>query len=307
MNFNIGFGGMNMGMGMGVNLPNMGFSVSHNMGTQPLRVGDKFHLKSLTTNKYLCAEQYGNVVCNRDQPAQWETFTIESAAKRFGEELRYGDRIGLRSAHGKLVCAEPSSVVCNRDSLGPWEQFTLVDPANTYSNNIIPQWGSLVALRSDHGKFVTFEYNGQVTAFRDQPGQTEQFHATAAGLPGDINQYQKAPQVNMNVSGMNVHTTPSYPSYPQQPMVVQQTTFVTSGPCKKCNGKGAFNPWGPCDLDDFHKKRLCPCCDGAKTSNRQNMCQSCKGMGATGTFGPCEVDDIHKKSLCSACNGKCYF
>jgi hypothetical protein len=294
MNFGFNLGGMNIGMGM--NMPNMGITVSHNMAQQPLRVGDKLFLKSLTTNKYLCAEQ-NQLVANRDAPGPWETFTVEASGKGLGQEIRYGDKIGLRGHWGKLVCAEPQSVVCNRDGLGPWEQFTIVDPANTYNNNIIPQWGALAALRSDHGKFVTFEYDGRVTAFRDQPQQTEQFHVTVAGLPGSIDQYQKAPQVSMNTGfGVVTNQQQSYPSYPQQPqysqpqfsqpqyhqpqpVVIQTTNFVQSQLCKKCNGKGAFNPWGPCELDDFHKKYNCSVCNGQKTTTRQRMCQACSGKG----------------------------
>src|SRR5206468_652473 len=112
-------------------------------------------------------------------------------------------------------------------------------------NNIIPQWGSLAALRSDHGKYVTFEHSGQVTAYRDQPGQTEQFHVTISGLSGDINQYQRAPQVNVNVQpqgfGMQfgMQTQPTYgyqqpiqqpiQQQYQQPVQVQTTTYVQSG------------------------------------------------------------------------------
>jgi hypothetical protein len=42
----------------------------------------KFNLKGFN-GKYLCAEDRGRVICDRNKPAQWETFTIEKHRDEF--------------------------------------------------------------------------------------------------------------------------------------------------------------------------------------------------------------------------------
>jgi hypothetical protein len=317
--------GMNMNFG-NMGFPNVGFNVSHKMSDQSLRIGDKIHLKSLATNKYLCAESQHNVVANRDANGPWETFTIEGVNKSYGSEVRYNDKIALRSCHGKLLCAEGNGMlIANRDNIGPWESFTIVDPANLGSNNIIPQWGALAALRSDHGKYVTFEYNGVASANKFQPGPTEQFHVTVAGLPGDYSQYQQPPQVSMNIQpqgfgsmSFNIpqHQYTQQPYSPPQvqygsttPTVIQTTTTYvqSSGTCQKCQGKGYFDAFGkPCEVNDFHKRHECPVCKGQRVTSRQTPCRECGGQGGVGPFGYCELTSVHKRSLCNSCNGQCY-
>jgi len=64
--------------------------------------------------KFLCAEPSGQVIANRDQAKEWETWHVE----------RHGDHVHLKSHHGKYLCAEPSGqVIANRDQAKEWEHW----------------------------------------------------------------------------------------------------------------------------------------------------------------------------------------
>jgi len=67
--------------------------------------------------KYLCAEQSGAVVWNRDVPKEWESWTV----------LDHGATWNLRSSHGKFLCIEPNGhIVANRDVPKEWETLYVV-------------------------------------------------------------------------------------------------------------------------------------------------------------------------------------
>merc|ERR1712013_279879 len=64
--------------------------------------------------KFMCAEQNGQIVANRDAVGPWEQFRMVST----------GDGYGLQSHHGKYLCAEQNGrLVCNRAQLSGWETF----------------------------------------------------------------------------------------------------------------------------------------------------------------------------------------
>jgi hypothetical protein len=318
MNINFGLGGVDIG-GM-----NFGMGVSHNMSTTPLRVGDKVHLKSLNTNKYLSSEQYDRLSAHKDHPGQYETFIVESKDKPFGRDVHYGDRIGLRGPHGKFLCADyNSSVVCNRDQFSDLETFTIIDGANFQSTNIIPNWGALCALRTHLGKYISLEPNLQVGGFRDQP---DHIHVTIAGLQGDINQYQRSPQVNMNISqpqgfGMNVnlpqqmYTQPSYSPPPQHAYTTQQggyTSPVQQQPPQNYSPhqspppqhvyttqQGGYTSPVQQPPQNIHMQTTYVGTHGA------GLCPKCGGLGGFSAFGrPCPLDDFHFKTQCPVCHGQ---
>eukprot|EP01027_Heterolobosea_sp_BB2_P025299 GEZU01038821.1.p1 GENE.GEZU01038821.1~~GEZU01038821.1.p1 ORF type:complete len:471 (-),score=87.28 GEZU01038821.1:349-1761(-) len=129
--------------------------------------------------------------------------------------------------------------------------------------------------------------------------------------------YASVPGVNMNVS-TSVPT--SAPYYPASASIATTTTTSTAtamttsmppppvvaqtGTCVKCEGKGALGAFGPCKEGDIHFKRLCPTCNGNKTTNLLIMCPRCKGKCGWGPFGPCDVLEVHLQSMCAACDGK---
>ena len=95
----------------------------------------------------------------------WTMHTVPGG-KGDGWGLREGfERIVLKSAHGKWMCAEHHQLVANRGEVGPWEKFTP-----------IPQGGNVVALKSDHGKYVVAESNGQANVNRSQVAAWEKFY-----------------------------------------------------------------------------------------------------------------------------------
>jgi len=107
--------------------------------------------------RFLCAEQDGRAVANRDAAKEWEHFHVCPGYMP--------GTISLRSHHGKFLCAEPSgSVVCNRVDSKEWESWTVVDRGTTWS------------LRSYHGKFLCVEPSGVVIANRDHAKEWETFY-----------------------------------------------------------------------------------------------------------------------------------
>merc|ERR1712013_345587 len=106
--------------------------------------------------KFMCAEQNGQIVANRDKASIWETFT--SIPQSDG-------RVALLSYHGKYVCAESDGrFVANRDAVGPGEQFRMVSTGDGYG------------LQSHHGKYLCAEQNGRLVCNRAQISGWETFY-----------------------------------------------------------------------------------------------------------------------------------
>ena len=68
-----------------------------------------------------------------------------------------GERIVLKSCHGKWMCADNDKLVANRTNVGPWEKFTP-----------IPVGGNVVSLKTAHGKFICAESNGSANCNRQR-------------------------------------------------------------------------------------------------------------------------------------------
>jgi len=123
----------------------------------------RIHLKT-HHGKYLCAENNHTVIANRDNAAEWETWTLH----------HMGDnRVALQSYHGKYLCAETNhTVIANRDRPAEWETWHLhvVEPGR-------------VQLRSHHGKYLCAENNHSVIANRDRPAEWETFQVELAKGP----------------------------------------------------------------------------------------------------------------------------
>ena len=67
--------------------------------------------------KYLCAEQNGTLVANRDAVGAWEQFAVPLGKTGFGI---------FNPAHGRYVCAEQNGqAVANRQQQDIWESFSV--------------------------------------------------------------------------------------------------------------------------------------------------------------------------------------
>lgn len=86
-------------------------------------------IQNVSNNKWLCAEENGRAVCDRDNPSIWEEWTLFAGGD--------GHTVCLRSYHGKWLCAQPpdddtqfgGEVIADRDNAGEWERFTMVPSA----------------------------------------------------------------------------------------------------------------------------------------------------------------------------------
>ena len=63
------------------------------------------------------------------------------------------------------MCEVNHMLVANRGEVGPLEKFTP-----------IPQGGNVVALKSDHGKYLVAESDGQAGVDRSQAASLEKFY-----------------------------------------------------------------------------------------------------------------------------------
>ncbi|KAL0483402.1 hypothetical protein AKO1_001889 [Acrasis kona] len=156
-------------------------SESHQVSNTSLVYGDKLHLKSLSSDRYLCAEDNYSVNINRESAREWETFTMESRYKEHGQEVRYGDLINLKTNHNTFICADDQGyVVADRKEPQEWETFIIIDPNNIYNNNLVPSWGTVASFKSDHDRFLSANQNGEATT-NHQLTVTEFFHVIQFG------------------------------------------------------------------------------------------------------------------------------
>ncbi|KAK4758326.1 hypothetical protein SAY87_019627 [Trapa incisa] len=120
--------------------------------------GTGLQLKSVTTNKYLCAESGGGttIVANRIFPSGWETFKLWRI-----DEASFNFRVFNKQFVGINVNGTGASVVAVANSPGITETFQIVrNPNNT----------SLVRIRASNGLFLQAKSEVLVTA--DHPGGT---------------------------------------------------------------------------------------------------------------------------------------
>jgi len=108
------------------------------------------------TGKFLCAEQDGRLVCNRDSVREWETFHIHP--------ISGSSQVTIKSHHGKYLCSDSNKAVANRDEAKEWESWTIVDVA--YNR---------VALRDYRGKYLCVDGGGNISVDRDHAKEWEQF------------------------------------------------------------------------------------------------------------------------------------
>jgi len=113
--------------------------------------------------KWLTAEKKkGEVIADRDEPREWETWTLERAP--FGEGP--GKAYYIRSYHGKYLCAElkKGKVEADKENPKEWETWWIEKKGGSGD----------VTLRSYHGKFLCAEKKkGHVIADRDDAKEWE--------------------------------------------------------------------------------------------------------------------------------------
>lgn len=101
--------------------------------------------------------------------------------------LKFGDKISLKSHHGKYMVAEADgNLNANRDENKEWEKFEIIRSGNT-KNNIFVSYGDIISLKSYHNKFVVAESNGKANANRDKIGEWEKFTLIRSGNTQDEN------------------------------------------------------------------------------------------------------------------------
>ena len=119
----------------------------------------------------MVAESNGDVNADRKIGLTWETFTV----KELG-----GDKIALKSYHGKYMVAEEKSWYCpwcdweinaNRNGIGDHEKF-----------KVEKQSGGKIALKTHHGKYVVAEDNNELNADRTKVGTWERFTPECKGI-----------------------------------------------------------------------------------------------------------------------------
>lgn len=127
-------------------------------------VQDKVVTLRTRNGHFLCSELSTpdcRLVADRLQVGGWETFELERLS---------GERVRLRAANGKYVCAEDGGgreLVANRSHAGEWEEFCVVSLDN-----------DLVALKTSRGKFVTVDAAGSVLANGSSVDEAEKFSAS---------------------------------------------------------------------------------------------------------------------------------
>ncbi|MCL2927900.1 MAG: Cys-every-fifth RiPP peptide CefA [Trichodesmium sp. MAG_R01] len=95
--------------------------------------------------------------------------------------LKYGDKVVLRSYHGKYLVAESDgSLNANHDNIGSWEQFTITRSGKSRYQNYVC-YGDTISLQSAHNKYLVAEENGQANANGDAIGSWEQWTILRSG------------------------------------------------------------------------------------------------------------------------------
>jgi hypothetical protein len=107
--------------------------------------------------KYLCAEPSGQLVADRAEAKEWETFTVTRVTA-----WNPHSPLNIRSHHGKYLASEDNKAIVNRDSAREWEQWTMV-----------PLGGHHVALRDYRGKFLCVEPSGAIVVNRPHAREWE--------------------------------------------------------------------------------------------------------------------------------------
>ncbi|MFH1465700.1 MAG: beta/gamma crystallin-related protein [Pseudomonadota bacterium] len=96
--------------------------------------------------------------------------------------LWFGDKINLRSHHGRYLVAEADgNLNANRERAQSWEQFEIVRSGPTRHECLL-SFGDVISLRSCHGKYVVAEANGEANANRGAIGDWERFVVIRSGL-----------------------------------------------------------------------------------------------------------------------------
>lgn len=142
-----------------------------------LKIGLKTH-----EGKWVVAEGGGGreLLANRDQRAQWETFTLFDLD---GGRLEHGDVVALRGPDGHFVAAEGGGgreLVANRDRALEWERFRIerVDVAGGTIDDNTP-----VRLRAHDGHYVSAR-SGDLRADRNTGGNSEKLTLVVVGRFG---------------------------------------------------------------------------------------------------------------------------
>jgi hypothetical protein len=119
--------------------------------TNPVKVGDSVHLKA--AQNYLSVEHDGQVVHNRTNAFEYETFRIEGYYGCKGS-LHYGDYIYLRSAHGPFISVEDGLVITNPDTM-PMELVRILYPTDQNSREPL-SYNEKIVLQTTNKKYLSF-------------------------------------------------------------------------------------------------------------------------------------------------------
>ncbi|KAL0489545.1 O-mannosyl-transferase [Acrasis kona] len=108
------------------------------------------HLKTIT------AEPHGEIVADRFEKREWETFTI--AGGPIGTTVQYGSGIQLVSHHGTLITATPDgAVVGNREAAAEWETFRILPGHGSVNTEGGIHSADRISLFSHHGTYICHE------------------------------------------------------------------------------------------------------------------------------------------------------
>lgn len=115
--------------------------------------------RSVSNNKYLCAEKDSLIYANRDTAYAWETFIL----------IDLGDkRCAIKAHTGFYLCTEmhkKQEITATRGSIGSWETFTIEEVGD-----------NMVAFKGVNNKYLRVDKNSaQVFSLSDSVGANETF------------------------------------------------------------------------------------------------------------------------------------
>jgi len=113
--------------------------------------GERVMLKNLRTQRWLCGEDSGRAIADREVVADWEMWT----------PIRVGHKIAFRSHHGKYLCAQPpgqdtrwgGEVCADRNAIGAWETFDVI-PSEGVPFPGQPWWQKALEIAVEYGPIV---------------------------------------------------------------------------------------------------------------------------------------------------------
>lgn len=155
----------------------------------PITYGSSITIWNENFQRFLCAEQNGMLVCNRQQALQWETFVVEKASpldkkpysntqeQRYfslGQVVNFGDLIHLRSYHGNYIVGDDKGrALCDRSTALFWETFKIESPIN--QKGPVMHGNVVNFLNVHHQQYIVVERDYSVKCNRREAREFEKF------------------------------------------------------------------------------------------------------------------------------------